>query len=111
MFQLEAWLSGPSTATFRVVAPQNSYFAIGFGSTMYGADVILWQASGASSGALNLYSSGEVTPVVDSVQNLKTTFTQNSSHVVFTTLRNLTTGDSKDFVIPMVRSFSFAYQA
>ena len=53
------------TVSFYVIVPNNQYFAIGFGSSMFGADMVMWQANGNSSKAVDLYSTGESTPSTD----------------------------------------------
>ena len=91
-----------TTVRFIVAVPKNHYVAIGYGVTMTNCDMVAWQANGASSTVLDLYSLNHQTPATDSVNNYVTNFTYNSSYTLFVSDRLLDTGDSKDFVIPYV---------
>lgn len=98
-------MNSATTVKFQVTMPTNNYFAIGFNQGMIGTDMILWQANGAASKATDLWSTDEVTPQADTIQNINTTFTYHATHVIFTTERKLSTGDtSQDFVIKPVSS-------
>jgi hypothetical protein len=68
--------------------------------------MILWQANGASSTALDLFSRGRYTPDIDRIQSYNTTFKYNNTHTEFTSDRQLNTNDAQDQVIPYV---SFEY--
>ena len=82
--------------------PNNNYFAIGYGVNMAGTDMVIWEANGKSSKALDLYSYGHSKPPVDPIQNYHSSFTYNSSHIMFTSDRLLDTGDPNDYVIELV---------
>lgn len=83
----------PQTVRFSVVMPNNEYFGIGFGSTMYNCDMVVWFANGQNSQAVDLYSYDHGTPRTDSQQDYKTSFTVSGSTVTFTSDRLLSTGD------------------
>ena len=59
------WMPTNYSVRFTVVIPFNNYFAIGYGLTMFNTDMVIWEANGANSTALDLYSTGEVAPTVD----------------------------------------------
>lgn len=69
---------------------------------MFGTDMVIWEANGQNSKALDLYSYGWETPIIDSQQDYTTTFTYNSTHTTFISDRLLATGDSSDFIITTV---------
>ena len=102
VYDLSVWMPTPTSVRFMVVVPTNNYFAIGFGTSMFGTDMVIWQANGQDSTAVDLYSSGWYSPVIDSQQDYTTTFTYNSTHTTFISDRLLQTGDHSDFVIPTV---------
>ena len=83
--------------TFITTVPNNNWFSLGFGPTMTNTDMILWQANGATgSRTSDMWSRSQSTPVNDTIQNIKSTYVVNTNgSVTFTTLRNMTTGDSK----------------
>ena len=89
-------------ARFYVIVKYNQYFSIGFAPTMTNCDMVVWQANGANSKCVDLYSTGHPTPSTDANQNYVTTFTYNSTHTIFTSDRALSTGDSKDYQISLV---------
>ena len=60
-----SWDPSTKMVRFTATVPNNNYFSIGFGSTMYSTDMILWQASGASSKVTDLWSTSESTPLTD----------------------------------------------
>ncbi len=62
---------------------------------MRNTDMIVWQAKGASSTSTDYWSTGNNTPMRDTVQNLLTTFVQNANNTVsFQTVRDLDTKDA-----------------
>ena len=80
---------------FTATVPDNNYFSIGFGPTMYNTDMILWQASGATSKVTDLWSTKHATPLTDNKNDLVSSFEVNadSKSVTFTTTRKLNTND------------------
>ena len=105
-YDLSIWLPTPNSVRFLVVVPANNYFSIAYGTTMFGTDMVIWEANGPNSKALDLYSYGWETPIIDSQQDYTTTFTYNSTHTTFISDRLLATGDSSDFIIPTVSPLS-----
>ena len=87
---------------FSATVPNNHYFSIGFGSTMYSTDMVVWQANSQNSLVLDLWSTGHQTPITDKVQNYVSTIKFNSTHTSFISDRALQTGDSQDFTITKV---------
>jgi len=81
---------------FTITVPNNNYFAIGFGPTMYSTDMILWQASGATSKVTDLWSTSHAKPLADKKNDLVSSFEVSSDgkSVTFTTSRKLNTNDS-----------------
>ena len=76
--------------------PDNSWFSIGFGQDMYDTDMILWQASGSNSKAMDLYSTGHSTPSMQETQNVPSEqpiVNAANSTVSFITTRDMDTGD------------------
>ena len=71
--------------------------------------MVIWQANGLSSVALDTYSYGWSTPPNDPQQDYNTTFVYNGTHVTFVSDRKLNTGDKLDYVIPQVRLLIFLY--
>jgi hypothetical protein len=72
---------------------------------MRNCDYVLWQANPNSPSVSDLYSAGYGTPYADSNQNYVSSYTMNSTYVTFTSDRKLNTGDSGDYVIPLVSYF------
>ena len=100
--------------TFIATVPNNNYFSIGFGPTMTNTDMILWQANGKiKSRTSDLWSFDLTTPMNDSSQNLYSTHVVNANgSVTFTTLRNMTTPDSRrDFDFPYGQVVTLCYAA
>ncbi len=64
--------------------------------------MIIWEANSDQSRAVDLWSTGHDTPKTDSRQDYNSTFTYNSTHVVFISDRLWNTGDPYDFVIKNV---------
>ena len=92
----------PNTVRFLVEVPNNQYFSIGFGPTMFGCDEVVWEANGQNSAAYDLWSIDYRTPSIDPHQDYTTTYVYNGTHVTFTSDRVLNTGDNLDFIIPTV---------
>jgi hypothetical protein len=97
---MKAWVPTPDTIRFQVVVPNGQYFSIGFGKTMTNCDMVIWEANGMNSKALDLWSTGRSVPMTDPSQDYTTTFDYNGTHVTFTSTRKLNTGDRYDYVIP-----------
>ena len=49
-----------------------------------------------------MYSTGHSQPSTDSINDYKTTYTTNSTHVTFVSTRAMNTGDSNDYVVVLV---------
>jgi len=64
----------PDTNQIQYIAnvTQNSFLAVGYGTTMIDTDMVAWIADGSSSFQQNLYSTGETDPTV-LTQNTYTT--------------------------------------
>ena len=58
-------MSKPDTVSFQVVVPNNNYFSIGFGSTMWSTDMVVWMANGYQSQTIDLWSTGDWKPLTD----------------------------------------------
>jgi len=100
--------------TFIATVPNNNYFSIGFGPTMTNTDMILWQANGASGSRVSdMWAVSESTPMNDTSQDLKSSHVVNANgSVTFTTLRNMTTPDTKrDFNFPYGQVVTLSYAA
>ena len=54
---------------------------------------------------MDVYSRGHSTPALDPIQNYMTVYNFNNTHVTFTSDRPLNTGDSNDYIIPLVSRF------
>ena len=81
-----------------------SWVAIGYGSTMTNTDMVQWSANGASSSQADLYGTGDSYPNTDPNNAYTTTFTVNpDSSVWFTSTRPLTppAGDTETYVIQL----------
>ena len=66
-------MSKPDTVSFQVVVPNNNYFSIGFGSTMWSTDMVVWMANGYQSQTIDLWSTGDWKPLTDGQQDYNTT--------------------------------------
>ena len=90
----------PMTIRYKVVVPNNQFLAIGYGPSMTGTDMVIWEANGLQSINLDLYSVTHGKPSTDSQQDYNTSFVFNGTHVTFTSNRAVFTGDPNDFIIP-----------
>lgn len=50
---------------FRASVPQNEYLSIGLSKNMFSSDMIIWQANGQNSKAVDLWSRGHFDPSID----------------------------------------------
>jgi hypothetical protein len=84
---------------FTATVPNNNYLAIGFGTSMFGTNMISFQANGDESFADNLYAIQHAKP--DSIdRTVLTTTTQiNPENVIFTVKRKFDTGLDNGYVI------------
>jgi hypothetical protein len=87
---------------FNVSVPLNQYLSIGFGADMSNVDMVVWQAYGANSRCIDLYSRQKTTPSTDSSQDYTTTFSYDSKKVYFISDRKVKTGDSLDYSVSLV---------
>lgn len=73
--------------------------------------MVVWSANGNSSKQQDLYSTGRRTPNVDSFNGYTTTFKKDSTtgEIVFTTHRDLDTGLTNNFVIPLDEPLNLSY--
>jgi len=88
---------------FDVCVHNNMYLGIGFGESMENTDMVYWGANGDNSMVLDLYSTQNAMPTVDSVNVYNTTQVQNyDGSMTFKSLRalNPNTG-SETFVIQL----------
>jgi len=60
-----SWDPETSLVHFTITVPNNNYFSIGFGPTMYNTDMILWQATGETSEVTDLWSTSHAKPLAD----------------------------------------------
>ena len=80
---------------FKAVVPDNSWFSIGFGTTMSDTDMIAWFVTNGVGSARDYWSTFYSAPALDTVSNLTEdrapTFA--SGKMTFVTRRALDTGD------------------
>lgn len=103
-----------NTVNFKAELPQNTWFSVGFGPTMFNTDMILMQAfSTVSKSAISdMWSTKESTPAYDKLDNLtnKNITVDSRGMQIFSFSRKLDTGDvSQDFVIPLDRELTMCY--
>ena len=73
---------------------------------MFDTDMIIWQANGSQSTALDLWSRGHLTPQIDTSQDWYTTFTHNKTHTTFISIRGASSRDQEqDSYLPFVKFF------
>ena len=105
-----SWDSTVSKVKFEVEINDNSSASFGWGKNMDNTDMVQWQAHGAMSSAIDMYSVGEVTPSVDAVNTYTTTVTQASGKVKFVSLRGLNgNGGAQDFVATLDTNIQACY--
>ena len=63
---LNTYALNTTHARFNVIVKSNQYFSLGFGKTMTNCDMVVWQANGANSKVVDLWSTGHPTPSTDS---------------------------------------------
>ena len=59
---------------YDVFVAQNSYVAIGYGTSMTNTDMVYWANNGSSSVQEDMYSTTNKTPSFDAVNSYQTTF-------------------------------------
>jgi len=106
-YDFSIWMTDNATIRMNVTVPNNHYFSVGFGKTMTNCDMVIWQANGLQSRAVDLYSKGRFTPDTDTKQDYNTTSEYNGTHVIFVSDRKMNTLDPFDFVIKNVRTCAF----
>lgn len=62
---------------YDVCVQPNTWFAIGYGSSMTNTDMVWWSGNGTYSSQLDLYSTGTTTPNIDPVNYYNTTWMVN----------------------------------
>ena len=83
--------------------PDNTWLGFTLGAyTMHDTDVLLFSASGATSKALDYYSTDDVMPTKDTQQDYKTNVLSSAGgRVKIEARRKLKTTDAKDFEFPV----------
>jgi DOMON domain len=87
---------------YDVMVMQNTYLAIGYGTSMTNTDMAFWGANGAQSVMNELYGTGHTKPSVDATNAYNTTLEvlpNGATHFVST--RTLDPGTPNTFVIPL----------
>lgn len=103
---------------FQVSMPDNAYFSIGFGDSMYNTDMLAWFSDNGTGSVVDYYSEGEYTPSEDITQNfsegLANAFDSTMKRMTFVTRRPLDTSDlDGDFVVKLNTAMPmiWAYQS
>jgi hypothetical protein len=98
-----SYISASSLIQYNVVVMPNTYLAIGYGTSMTNTDMAFWGANGTASVMYDMYSTGNKSPSIDSVNSYNTTFDVLANEaVVFTSTRPLDPASSTEtFVIPI----------
>ena len=98
--------------------PDNAYFSIGFGDSMYNTDMLAWFSDNGTGSVVDYYSEGEFTPSEDITQNfsegLANAFDSTTKRMTFVTRRPLDTSDlDGDFVVKLNTAMPmiWAYQS
>lgn len=99
--------------------PDQMWFAIGFGTSMYKTDMIVWHANGENSTVTDYFSNGKYKPSVDAEQNVQYFVNmveadeddpEDYPKVHFLVYRDLDTGDTdKDFLIEVNSEIDMVY--
>jgi len=105
--------SANNVVVYNVCVQPNSWLAVGYGTSMTNTDMVWWSANTTSSQQLDLYSTGETTPLIDPVNCYNTTYNINlDNSVSFTSTRFLNPNiGNETFVItlgvniPMIYAF------
>lgn len=91
---------------FDVTIKANTYFAVGFGTSMVDCDMVLFQGQGAKGLVTDRWSVGYEAPRLDIVQDVAWTGSLDAGQYQISATRKLDTGDSRqDWVIPLDRQF------
>lgn len=67
------YLSSENVVKFDVTVKANSYFAIGYGPSMFDTDMVMWTADGSNSKTTDLWSTSHARPSTDSQQDYTST--------------------------------------
>ena len=102
---------------FRTIIPNNSWFAIGFGTKMVNTDMIGWFVDNKVGSTRDLWSTGYGQPADDLQNDVKDdsppTFDEVTGKMTFITRRPLDTGDaSEDYLIELnsILAMSYAFK-
>jgi len=101
---------------FKAVVPDQSWFSIGFGSSMTDCDMIAWRVTRGKGKVEDYWCSGSHHPVpsLDKQQDTRLDgdpfFDRATKRMTFVTRRKLDTGDlSQDFVVPLDKAIPMIY--
>ena len=90
--------------------PNGSYLSVGYGTSMFNTDMILWSANGASSKQQDMYSTGHYNPSYSSKRNAYTTkFTYDDTFTFFESSRPLAKTSPGTYVIPVGQEFNMIF--
>jgi len=82
---------------FNVTMTNNQWFGLGFGTEMAGADIMVFQANGASSVCNKYISTGEEEPSLDAIQDVNTVSSVIGNQINFNMIRPLNPGSAHYF--------------
>ena len=114
-FSLDAcYYDAEQELVLKLVMPETSWFAIGFGSNMEDTDMIAWFNGDGNGFAKDYWSSGYGRPAEDAIQNIRDgetpKFDANAKTMTFVTRRPLDTGDSEqDFLVKLDEAMPMCY--
>lgn len=84
---------------YDVIVMNNTYLAIGYGTSMTDTDMIYWGANGASSVQQNLWATGHSTPVEQTNAYTTTFEVLDNDNVHFTSTRPLDPGLGANYYV------------
>ena len=93
----------PINQTINYIAniPNKGYFSVGYGTSMYNTDMIVWFAMGATSSQSDLYSTSHDKPKTLTPNSYVTTFVVQAASTQFYSSRTLVASGKDTYNIPL----------